>query len=203
MLGVPYHCGNCERLVESRKLGQCAICGSTSIVPAGWYQLSMPERSEWVERIQGRRKTSDPWRLDQPGIRPRVQHPPLQACTAASARYASSAPAPQIPAESFWLDFWRALSAWVLALLGPREAEPAAVSPEPARAGAAPEPITPVVRMLRPDRPRARPTRPAVWSRQYAPRARVRSHRTARARRHPVTTRFGRAAPRRRRLRLA
>jgi hypothetical protein len=201
MFGLSYHCGNCDGLASRLNAGRfCPTCGSTSVVPASWYQLSVEERSEWNERIQGRRTEIDRYHLDEPGIRPVVVHPPLMACTGRAARHAIMSPHPEEPAPSPLLGLWVTFCAWLSSLFS-QEAPAVAEAAVAAPVGLLPEPM-PAARMTGPVRPRMRPTRPVVWSRQHAPRAPVRVERTP-ARHTPRVSRCGPGPPRRRRLRMA
>jgi rRNA maturation endonuclease Nob1 len=50
-----YHCTNCKELLPRVSQGMCPICGSQAVLPMGWYQLSVRERSDWLLRIRGQR----------------------------------------------------------------------------------------------------------------------------------------------------
>ncbi len=198
MFGLSYHCGNCDGVTPELNHGKCTTCGSTSVVPAGWYQLSVEERTEWLERIRGGRAESDPWRLDEPGIRPRVELPPLQSCTASTARWAVMFPPRPIAGPSLLTQLWVTFCAYLASLF---EAAPEPVDRR------APEPLVlqmeapaPLTRMTKTQRPRVRPSRPVVWSRAHAPRARVSVDRTRMLR--AQITKSGPGPPRRKRLRL-
>jgi hypothetical protein len=51
-----FHCGSCGELFAGVTQGACPICGSQSILPLGWFQLSIRERKDWLQRIRGLRK---------------------------------------------------------------------------------------------------------------------------------------------------
>jgi hypothetical protein len=215
MFGLSYHCGNCDQLASQLARGKCPTCGSTSVVSAGWYQLSVEERTEWLDRINGRRSEVDRYRLDQPGIRERVVLPPLQSCTAAAAQHATMTPARQVVRSEAanpkrgegersdqmnpLLLIWVSLMSWLSSLFAsenPATEQP----PVPQRTDL--EPL-PVARMTGPVRPRVRPTRPVVWSREHAPRTRVRVLGARIMARHRRNARGIPSPRRRRRLRIA
>ena len=54
--GFSYHCSNCKELIPRVLQGACPTCGSQSVIPLGWYQLSVRERSDWLRRIRGQRR---------------------------------------------------------------------------------------------------------------------------------------------------
>jgi hypothetical protein len=54
--GFSYHCGSCKELIPRVSQGACPICGSQCVIPLGWYQLSVRERSDWLRRIRGQRR---------------------------------------------------------------------------------------------------------------------------------------------------
>jgi hypothetical protein len=199
MFGHSYHCGNCDGLASALNRGKCPTCGSSSIVPVGWYQLSVEERSEWTERINGRRTEIDPYRLDQPGIRETIVLPELMSCTAEAARFAVMSPPRPLARPNALFRLWVGVCAWVSSLF---------TEEQPAMQPSAPEPVVlilepaPVARMTSPVRARVRPTRSVVWSREHAPRTRVHVQR-AHSRRIQPAKQFGTGPPRRRRLRLA
>jgi hypothetical protein len=119
MFGVSFHCGNCECLASSLNGGKCPTCGSTAVVPAAWYQLSVDERSVWKDRIHGRYvEKTDPWRLSQPGIREKIVHPPLMSCTARAVWLAHLTP-PSPPGLVSVL--WGALQGAMLGLFAARQ----------------------------------------------------------------------------------
>jgi hypothetical protein len=200
MFGLSYHCGNCDGLASHLNRGKCPTCGSTSVVSAGWYQLSVEERTEWIERINGRRSPVDRYRLDQPGIRERIVLPPLQSCTALAARHAVMAPPRELDRPSPLLVLWASFCAWLSSLFGEETPAPAQQVVQPLVHQL--EPVT-IARMTRPVRPRIRATRPVVWSRDRAPRTRVRVQGPRTTTRAAAITRAGPGPPRRRRLRTA
>jgi rRNA maturation endonuclease Nob1 len=56
-----YHCSSCGELLTAVAQGACPICGSQAVVPLGWYQISIRERKDWLQRIRGlRRKAASP-----------------------------------------------------------------------------------------------------------------------------------------------
>ena len=56
-----YHCNDCGELLTQVIQGACPICGSHSVLPLGWFQISIRERKDWLQRIRGlRRKHPDP-----------------------------------------------------------------------------------------------------------------------------------------------
>ena len=195
MFGVSYHCGNCDGLASQLNRGKCPTCGSASVVSAGWYQLSIEERAGWLDRINGRRTQIDRYRLDQPGIRERITLPPLQSCTASTARYAVMVPPKEIDRPSPLLMMWLYFCAWLNSMFESEQQQPAQHAPEPMVLEPAP-----AARMTVAVRPRVRPTRPLVWSRDRQPRTRVQLDRT---RKRVVATSKRPGPPRRRRPRVA
>lgn len=63
-----YHCSNCGEVLLRVSHGTCPICGSQAVLPMGWYQLSVRERSNWLRRIRGWRRGVQP--RDVPPQRP-------------------------------------------------------------------------------------------------------------------------------------
>lgn len=55
-----YHCSNCKEMLPRVSQGACPLCGSQAVVPMGWYQLSVRERSDWLTRIRGLRHKKAP-----------------------------------------------------------------------------------------------------------------------------------------------
>jgi hypothetical protein len=53
-----YQCGSCQELLSRVSQGVCPVCGSRSVFPTGWYQLSVQERSAWFRRIRGEDRKS-------------------------------------------------------------------------------------------------------------------------------------------------
>jgi hypothetical protein len=51
-----YHCSSCGELLTQVSHGVCSICGSQAVLPMGWYQLSIRERKDWLQRIRGLRR---------------------------------------------------------------------------------------------------------------------------------------------------
>ena len=200
MFGLSYHCGNCDGLASHLKQGKCPTCGSQSVVPASWYQLSVEERTEWVERIQGRRTEIDRYRLDQPGIRPRVVLPPLLSCTAAASRWAVMSPPKPIARPNPLSTLWATFCAWVSSMFTAEQTASVQPTPEPLIMQLEPAPLA---RMTATVRPRVRPTRPVVWSREHAPRTRVRVDGTRITRGAAKIERAGPGPPRKKRARSA
>jgi len=52
-----YHCNDCEELLTHVSQGACPICGSHSVLPLGWFQISTRERKDWLQRIRGLRRS--------------------------------------------------------------------------------------------------------------------------------------------------
>ena len=55
---LSYQCNDCGELFTRVVRGACPICGSQAVLPLGWFQISIRERKDWLQRIRGLRKTS-------------------------------------------------------------------------------------------------------------------------------------------------
>lgn len=55
---LSYQCDDCGELFTRVVQGSCPICGSQAVLPLGWFQISIRERKDWLQRIRGLRKTS-------------------------------------------------------------------------------------------------------------------------------------------------
>jgi hypothetical protein len=53
-----YQCNGCGGLLTHVTQGACPICGSRAVLPLGWFQISIRERKNWLQRIRGLGKTS-------------------------------------------------------------------------------------------------------------------------------------------------
>jgi hypothetical protein len=53
-----YRCSDCGELLTHVTQGACSVCGSHSVLPLGWFEISLRERQDWLERIHGLRKRS-------------------------------------------------------------------------------------------------------------------------------------------------
>ena len=51
-----YHCSDCGEILTHVTQGACPICGSHSVLPLGWFQISTRERNDWLQRIRGLRR---------------------------------------------------------------------------------------------------------------------------------------------------
>jgi hypothetical protein len=54
--GFTYKCGDCGELLTHVTQGACSICGSHSVLPLGWFEISIRERKDWLQRIRGLRR---------------------------------------------------------------------------------------------------------------------------------------------------
>lgn len=52
-----YHCNDCGKLLTHVTQGACPTCGSHSVLPLGWFQISIRERQDWLQRIRGLKRT--------------------------------------------------------------------------------------------------------------------------------------------------
>lgn len=41
-----YKCDDCEELLTHVTQGACSICGSYSVLPLGWFEISIRERKD-------------------------------------------------------------------------------------------------------------------------------------------------------------
>ncbi len=94
-LGFSYHCGNCDHVATELAKGRCPCCYSSSVIPSSWYQLSVEERTQWLDRIQGR------------GVKPLAQHQLM----------ARSTPVRDLDAEEARKRLWPRLGAWLKSFL--------------------------------------------------------------------------------------
>lgn len=53
-----YQCNDCGELLTRVTQGACPICGSRAVLPLGWFQISIRERKDWLQRIRGLRGKS-------------------------------------------------------------------------------------------------------------------------------------------------
>jgi hypothetical protein len=51
-----YQCNDCGELLTRVTQGACSVCGSHSVLPIGWFQISIRERKDWLQRIRGLRR---------------------------------------------------------------------------------------------------------------------------------------------------
>lgn len=51
-----YQCNDCGELLTRVIQGACPICGSHAVLPLGWFQISVRERKDWLQRIRGLRR---------------------------------------------------------------------------------------------------------------------------------------------------
>jgi anaerobic ribonucleoside-triphosphate reductase len=71
-----YQCNDCGELLTHVTQGACPICGSHAVLPLGWFQISIRERKDWLQRIRGLRRkpqaSEDPARKeDEPEAIPK------------------------------------------------------------------------------------------------------------------------------------
>jgi len=66
---LSYQCDDCGDLFTRVSQGACPICGSHAVLPLGWFQISVRERKDWLQRIRGLRKPTqtrnDPFVQDE------------------------------------------------------------------------------------------------------------------------------------------
>jgi hypothetical protein len=53
-----YKCSDCGELLTHVTQGACPVCGSHSVLPLGWFEISIRERKDWLQRIRGLRRGS-------------------------------------------------------------------------------------------------------------------------------------------------
>jgi hypothetical protein len=51
-----YKCGDCGELLNHVTQGACSVCGSHSVLPLGWFEISIRERKDWLQRIRGQKR---------------------------------------------------------------------------------------------------------------------------------------------------
>lgn len=59
-VGFTYKCSDCGELLTHVTQGACPICGSHSVLPLGWFEISIRERKDWLQRIRGQKKKTRP-----------------------------------------------------------------------------------------------------------------------------------------------
>ena len=53
---LSYQCTDCGELFTRVVQGACPTCGSQAVLPLGWFQISIRERKNWLQRIRGLRR---------------------------------------------------------------------------------------------------------------------------------------------------
>lgn len=53
-----YQCNDCGEMLTRVIQGACSVCGSHAVLPLGWFQISIRERKDWLQRIRGLRRKS-------------------------------------------------------------------------------------------------------------------------------------------------
>jgi hypothetical protein len=56
--GFSYRCNSCGELLTHVIQGACPVCRSQAVIPLGWFEISLQERKDWLQRIRGLRRGS-------------------------------------------------------------------------------------------------------------------------------------------------
>ncbi|HEX9443274.1 MAG TPA: hypothetical protein VGA73_04100 [Candidatus Binatia bacterium] len=56
-LATAYICYECEEVQDTAPYGKCGVCSSADVYPLGWLHHPEEERSRWVNRVNGQKRS--------------------------------------------------------------------------------------------------------------------------------------------------